>query len=143
MVNEKRGKISPRACVTAPGITASYYESVPPSMPAPSRRALYRIVYPMAERPTFRIGRYAYEVLDCSERGLRYAVKNRRIPSVGTPVAGIVVFRREGASVEITGEVIRARGEVVVLALEDPGIPFSHILAEQRYLRARGFTARD
>lgn len=112
-------------------------------MSSPSRRALYRIAYPMAERPTFSIGRYAYEVLDCSERGLRYTVKNRRIPSVGTPVAGVLVFRREGASVEITGEVIRARGDVVVLALDEPGIPFSHIIAEQRYLRGRGFTSKE
>jgi hypothetical protein len=39
--------------------------------------------------------------------------------------------------------VIRTRGDIVVLSLEEPGIPFSHIIAEQRYLRARGFTLRD
>jgi hypothetical protein len=112
-------------------------------MPLSSRRELYRIAYPIAERPTFRIGRYAYAVLDCSERGLRYEVANRRLPSIGTPLGGLIEFRREDASVEIAGEVIRARGNVVVLALEAPGIPFAHILAEQRYLRGRGFTARE
>ena len=112
-------------------------------MPPTSRRALYRIAYPMAERPTFRIGRYTYPVVDCSELGLRYEVKNRRVPTLGTPVEGIIEFRREGATVEITGEVIRTRGEVVVLALEAPGISFSHIMAEQRYLRSRGFRARE
>ena len=108
-------------------------------MPSSSRRALYRVAYPIAERPTFRFGRYEYQVVDCSERGLRYHVATRRLPSLGTPLAGILDFRREGASIEIAGEVIRTRGDIVVLALDAPGIPFSHILAEQRYLRARGF----
>lgn len=108
-------------------------------MPSSSRRALYRVAYPIAERPTFRIGRYVYQVVDCSERGLRYEVTNRRLPSLGTPLGGILEFRREGASIEIAGEVIRTRGEIVVLSLDAPGIPFSHIIAEQRYLLARGF----
>lgn len=112
-------------------------------MPSSSRRELYRIAYPIAERPTFRIGRYAYEVLDCSERGLRYEVKNRRTPSLGTPLGGVLEFRREDASIEIAGEVIRVRAEIVVLALDAPGIPFAHIIAEQRYLRSRGFSSKE
>jgi hypothetical protein len=51
-------------------------------------------------------------------------------------------FRRGGA-VEVAGEVIRTRTGTVALALDAPGIPFSDILAEQRYLRSRGFTLRD
>lgn len=111
-------------------------------MPISSRRALYRIVYPLHERPSFEMGRFVYEVIDCSERGLRYEVKNRRVPALGTPLGGILNFRRGGA-VEIAGEVIRTRAGTVALALDAPGIPFSDILAEQRYLRSRGFTLRD
>jgi hypothetical protein len=107
-----------------------------------SRRALYRIIYPITERPVFEIGRFAYEVIDCSERGLRYEVKDRRVPALGTPLGGHLMFRR-GGSVEVTGEVIRARAGTVALALDAPGVPFSEILAEQRYLRSRGFTLRD
>jgi hypothetical protein len=111
-------------------------------MPISSRRALYRIVYPLHERPAFEMGRFVYEVIDCSERGIRYSVRDRRVPVLGTPLGGIVQFRR-GGIVEITGEVIRTRGATVALALDAPGIPFSDILAEQRYLRARGYTLRD
>jgi hypothetical protein len=111
-------------------------------MPPTSRRALYRIIYPLDERPAFEIGRFVYEVIDCSERGIRYEVKDRRVPALGTPLGGTLIFRR-GGSVEITGEVIRTRGPTVALALDMPGIPFSDILAEQRYLRARGYTLRD
>jgi hypothetical protein len=111
-------------------------------MPSSSRRALYRIVYPLDERPAFEIGRFVYEVIDCSERGIRYQVKDRRVPALGTPLGGTLQFRR-GGHVEITGEVIRTRGATVALALDAPGISFSDVLAEQRYLRARGYTLRD
>ena len=116
----------------------------PPSMPFSfySRRELYRIVYPMHERPHFEIGRFVYEVVDCSERGIRYSVKDRKLPALGTPLGGTLQFRR-GREVEITGEVIRTRGGTVALVLDAPGILFSDILAEQRYLRAKGYSLRD
>jgi hypothetical protein len=112
-------------------------------MATSSRRSLYRIVYPLTERPVLAVGRFIYEVIDCSERGLRYEVKGRRAPSLGTPLGGILRLRRGGAGIQVTGEVIRIRGTTVALALDSPGIPFANILAEQRYLRSRGFTLRD
>ena len=114
-----------------------------PSQISSSRRALYRIVYPLAERPTFEVGRFSYAVVDCSERGLRYAIQERRVPSLGTPLSGILRLRREGEGIELTGEVIRARAGTVVLALDAPGIPFSEILSEQRYLRSKGHSLRE
>lgn len=106
-----------------------------------SRRQLYRVVYPLSERPTFEVGRFVFEVVDCSERGLRYEVKDRRMPAVGSELAGRISFRR-GDEIEVTGEVIRAREGMVVLEL-DPPIPFAEIMAEQRYLRGRGYMAKD
>jgi hypothetical protein len=110
-------------------------------MPEESRRAVYRVVYPIVERPTLEIGRFLYEVVDCSEQGLRYEIQNGRAPVVGTELGGVVQFRR-GEETEIAGEVIRSRGGVVVLAL-DPPLPFAEILAEQRYLRSKGYTLKD
>ena len=106
-----------------------------------SRRQLYRVVYPLSERPTFEVGRFVYEVVDCSERGLRYEVRDRRMPTVGSALAGRISFRR-GDEIEVTGAVIRARDGMVVLEL-DPAIPFADIMAEQRYLRMRGYLSRD
>jgi hypothetical protein len=100
---------------------------------------LYRVVYPISERPEFRVGSHTYQVIDCSERGLRYQAVNGRLPSLGTPLTGILAFRRFSKPIEIAGEVIRSRGDIVVLSLDAPGIPFSQILAEQTYLQARGF----
>jgi hypothetical protein len=106
-----------------------------------SRRELYRIVYPLAERPVFEAGRFLLEVIDVSEKGMRFEMGPRRLPEVGTELGGTIQFR-SGDAVEVQGEVIRAREGVVVLAL-DPPLPYSQILAEQRYLRGKGYTLRD
>lgn len=106
-----------------------------------SRRALYRVNYPLVERPTLQVGRFLYEVVDCSERGLRYEVRDNRLPTLGTVLGGELQFRR-GSEIAITGEVIRSRGGLVVLAL-DPPLPFAEVLAEQRYLRSKGYTLRE
>jgi len=107
-----------------------------------SRRSLYRVIYPVAERPTFDMDGLLHEVVDCSEVALRYEVADRRIPKVGAQIKGIVKFRR-GARAEVNGEVLRARAGLVVLTLAPPGISFSDILLEQRYLRGKGFTLKD
>lgn len=107
-----------------------------------SRRAHYRVTYPIAERPTFAIGRSTYEVLQCSERGLRYEVPDRRFPTLGGELGGIIQFRR-GARVEVAGEVTRAHGGEVVLFLRLQGIPFAEMLLEQQYLRSKGYTLVD
>jgi hypothetical protein len=109
---------------------------------AESRRALYRITYPLSERPFFDLGRLSFAIVDCSEQGLRYEVLGRALPAVGSRVGGTIRFRR-GVEAEVTGEVTRARAGLVVLLLDSPGIRFSDILLEQRYLRKRGFTLRD
>jgi hypothetical protein len=107
----------------------------------PSRRALYRIVYPLTERPTFEVGHTLYDVIDCSERGLRYELNYQRVPAVGSIAAGLLQFRR-GASVRVQGQVIRAFRGVAVIAL-DPPLAFGEVLAEQRYLRSKGFLLKD
>ncbi len=108
---------------------------------AESRRSHYRVIYPIEQRPTFNVGRFFHEVVDLSEKGLRYEVKDRRVPIVGSKVSGTLSFKR-GSELAIVGEVIRARGGLVVIALEPP-IAFGEVLAEQQYLRGRGYTLLD
>jgi hypothetical protein len=111
-------------------------------MTRPSRRALYRIAYPEAERPVFEVGRQLYIVLDCSELGLRYEAGEARWPDVGSEISGSIQFRR-GAEIRIEGTVLRVEGGVVALTLNQPGATFYEILAEQRYLRSKGYTLAD
>jgi hypothetical protein len=107
-----------------------------------SRRAHFRIIYPLIERPSFELGRFVHEVIDISELGLRYEIRDRRMPTIGTQVGGTVVFRR-GESIAVTGQVLRCSEGMVVLILDPPGITFSGILGEQRYLRSKGYTLRE
>lgn len=88
------------------------------------------------------MGRLIHEIVDCSEQGLRYEVHDLKLPDVGAQLGGIIKFRR-GSQVEVTGEVIRARAGLVVLVFDAPGIRFSDILLEQRYLRGKGFSLKD
>ena len=108
---------------------------------ADSRRSHFRVVYPIEERPTFNVGRFFHEVVDLSEKGLRYEVRDRRVPTVGTKVSGTLAFKR-GHELTINGEVLRARGGLVVIILE-PALDFGEVLAEQQYLRGKGYTLVD
>ena len=107
-----------------------------------SRRNHYRVTYPFAERPALESGRSSFEVVECSENGLRYDVGERRSPSVGARVSGRLVFR-SGDAVDVSGEVVRLQDGLVALALQPPGIPFSVVIHEQRYLRGRGYQVTE
>ena len=107
-----------------------------------SRRDHYRVVYPFAERPTFEMGWSAFEVVECSERGIRYDVGDRRAPAVGSQVAGRLVFR-SGGILDLVGDVVRLQDGLVALLLQPPGIPFAVVMHEQRYLRGRGYQVTE
>lgn len=111
-------------------------------MSSSSRRALYRVVYPINERPIVEIGRHQYQVVDCSELGLRLDVKWGRALHPGD-VHGVVLQLRRGSPLELVGKVVRARAGTVALELEPPGIPFARILAEQQFLRGLGYLLTD
>lgn len=110
-------------------------------MPESSRRQLYRVTYPLVERPTFEVGRFLHQVIDLSEKGMRYYVQDMRMPLLGAEIAGTVAFRR-GDEISVQGEVIRTRAGMVVLELMPP-MPFAEVLAEQRYLRSKGYLLKE
>ena len=55
---------------------------------------------------------------------------------VGT-ATGTLHFRR-GESVRVEGLILRTERGIVVLSLNPP-LPFAQMMAEQRYLRSKGF----
>jgi hypothetical protein len=103
-------------------------------MPRSYERSYYRIPYPCFEGPRLVIGYHVCQVVDCSERGLRYLAPPHAVPGVGHSLAGRLRFPR-GAEVEIEGVVIRVRDREVAVRLAEPGVPFRVILQEQIYLR--------
>jgi hypothetical protein len=107
-----------------------------------SRRNHYRVTYPFAERPMFEIGWTSFEVVECSESGLRYELGERHSPTMGSQVSGKVVFR-SGETIDVTGDVVRLQNGLVALVLLPPGIPFALVIREQRYLRGKGYQVAD
>lgn len=95
-----------------------------------SRRAVYRVVYPVRERPTFAVGPESFSVVDCSELGLRYQVPEVHRPNVGDTIAGRVRFRR-GVDVSVSGEVVRVQDGTVALWFRSESIPFAEMVAER------------
>ena len=116
-------------------------------MPTENRRGFYRIYFPAEARPRLLLdapgGSQAggvhsvAEVLECSERGLRFATPDRwPQPPVGAMVSGLLAFAR-GVDTRIAGTVTRVGPEGVALLLNRQEIPLGTILDEQRWLRAR------
>ncbi|MER2581589.1 MAG: PilZ domain-containing protein [Candidatus Competibacter sp.] len=98
-------------------------------------RQFHRIRFPIAERPTFLHEGKSLTVIDVSAWGLRYAAPGQPLPQLQDPIVGLLRFRR-GTQIKIEGVVVRIQNDHVALQLTKE-IPFSILLAEQRYLHAR------
>lgn len=107
-----------------------------------SRRAVYRVVYPVRERPSFLFRGESFSVIDCSELGLRYQVPDVYAPDVGTTISGVVHFRR-GSEVPVTGEVVRVEHGTCALWFRTESIPLAEMMSERRYLESVDHTPTD
>ncbi len=104
-------------------------------------RSAYRIPYPPTARPRLTLGEREVPVVDCSERGLRFAADGTLLPAVGSRIIGQVHLLSGGPALPVEGTVIRCQSGEVAVQLKEPGIPFRAVFAEQRYLGQR-FPAR-
>jgi hypothetical protein len=99
----------------------------------PSEREHYRIQYPAAARPRIVIDGRAYEVIDISERGVRFRVGDDTKMDVGDEILGQVRFKRSDPVI-VTGSVLRIAGREVAAKLAT-GVPLKTMIEEQRFLR--------
>src|SRR5262245_51464544 len=104
-------------------------------MSFPIERQFYRLSFPLARRPEFRSGDLSMPVFECSERGFRYQPVGVDPPEIGDLVSGKLRMCH-GAEVEVAGTVHRRQESTFVVVLPPPGVPFSVLMAEQRYLRS-------
>jgi hypothetical protein len=109
-------------------------------MPTENRRGFYRIYFPPEARPRLLLDgpgatRAVCEVLECSERGLRFVAPTPWTLPAGTVVSGLLGFAR-GADTRVAGTVTRISPDEIALVLNRQGIPLGMILDEQRWLRA-------
>lgn len=105
-------------------------------MPYSYERSYFRIPYPSLEGPRLVVDCAVLQVVDCSERGLRYLAPPHTPPARGTRLQGRLRFPR-GVELDVEGVVVRVKGQEVAVRLAEPGVPFRVILQEQIYLRRR------
>jgi hypothetical protein len=99
------------------------------------RRAHERVVYPPGQRPTLTVGAGTYEVLDCSERGLRVVRTDEAAPlESAVDLQGRVRFP-PGREVMIEGVVLRVQEDAIAIQFTGLWIPRDVILAELRRMK--------
>ncbi len=98
------------------------------------RRAHERVQYATSERPTLTVGGAAYQVLDCSERGLLVVRSGDALTEPGLDLQGKVRFPT-GVEVTVEGVVVRAQQDAIAIQFTGLWIPRDVILAELRRLR--------
>jgi hypothetical protein len=106
--------------------------------PEAQRRAHFRIVYPLADRPVFHAVGVVCTVEDVSETGLTLvaplAVRGQMRPD--DRLQGVVHFRFAPPT-EVAGLVMRLTETGLAIHLNEQPIPWAHIQAEERALLAR------
>ena len=95
------------------------------------KRGYYRIEYPASMRPTLKIRKHEFEVIDISEKGVRFLFdKNIKF---GRWVNGDVSFY-DGEAIGVEGKIVWKDEENIGMFLTIKSIPYSKILSEQRLL---------
>jgi hypothetical protein len=98
------------------------------------RRRFFRLEYPADDRPILRIGKNTFEVVDISERGIRFL--NKRNVQFSDWVKGIVSFR-DGVTMDFEGKIVWESGGKLGVHIIITPIPAERILQEQRRLIAK------
>lgn len=98
-----------------------------------NRREHYRISYPVNKRPRFVFGTSISEVMQCSERGIRFRTVGAP-PETGSRISGRLGMRH-GDEVRIAGTVVWSDESSVALKLDRAPIPFLAMMREQLFLR--------
>ncbi len=95
---------------------------------AGEKRRYYRVKYPPTERAKLKTGEYEFEVMDISEKGLRFL--NDKGQKFTEWVRGTVIFH-DGEMLDIEGRIVWRRDDEISLRLITP-VPYVRILGEQR-----------
>ena len=98
-------------------------------------REHYRVAYPTALRPKLLVHGVSFDVVDISERGIRFRLGSAQAPEPGFELQGVLRFRR-GETITIRGAVLRVDQGEVAAQLEE-GISLRVVMEEQRFLLDR------
>jgi len=94
-------------------------------------RRYYRIEYPASLRPTLKIRKHEFEVVNISEKGVMFLTDKKT--SFARWVSGEVIFY-DGQAIGVEGKIVWKHEESIGMFLTIKSIPYSRILSEQRLL---------
>jgi hypothetical protein len=99
------------------------------------RRQSYRVIYPQDYHPVLVVRNIEFEILDLSETGLKFKVKeNLKLPG---DLFHAEVKLHDDKKIEVMGRIIRITGEHAAMFLVVKKIPYQFILSEQAFLRQK------
>jgi hypothetical protein len=97
-----------------------------------NKRELYRITYPINDRPILKLLGNEFEVTNISERGIRFTCKQCSEFAIGLEVQFTLTFH-DNKSFLLEGGILHTYKSAVVIGLTR-NIPFERIILEQRYI---------
>ena len=107
-----------------------------PKLDFPNRREHVRVYYPLSclkkFMPVLILHSRSYQVMDISEKGLRFANPNSNL--IPNSMLSVVLQFPDGSTVSVVGKVVRRVPKQIALRLEN-GIPYTRIMSEQFRLR--------
>lgn len=106
------------------------------------QRTHFRIEYPVDVRPVFQIKSLKFPVINISESGVLFSIKNTKgRVTIGRTMKGVITFQ-DSAQVPIEGEIIRHANEAVAIKFTQ-GISLQRIMTEQRWLLTKFGTLKQ
>ena len=100
-----------------------------------NKREFYRVRYPTGERPLLKLQGHVYEVIEISEKGVKFFCKQPWVYKTGLEVQFAINFR-DNELLKLEGQILRADGNALIIALSE-AVPMGRIVQEQRYIRAK------
>jgi hypothetical protein len=102
-----------------------------------NQRANFRLEYPPADRPIFQITNVAklkLEIIDLSEKGMRFACPPGFKAQVGAEIKGTITFH-DKKTMQVEGKILRILQDGAYCAAQlSVGVPLAKMMEEQRYI---------
>jgi len=103
--------------------------------PRVQQREFYRLWYPVAERPSLRIGDQEFDVSEVSEAGARIVIASQVVLGEADGFTGTITFR-SGERESVEGTILRSSENEIVANLTS-GISLKRMMAEQIRIRQK------
>ncbi len=101
-------------------------------------RNYFRLEYPKEARPQIEIRHTHYQVINLSERGVKFVFNSERqsLPAALEEDIDATIVFEDRSRAHVSGKILRIDSDALVLELSE-GVPLQRIMSEQRLLLNR------